>query len=180
MKFSLLSFLLIFAFSFSARAQAENERGRGVELYRQGEYAKAVELLQAHLGTEDKDRIAWLYLGGSFVKLKKDDEAAKAFRKTTGVYKKNPPVYDKPLKIISKKPPAYTEAARSNLTAGTIKVAVEYKADGTIGFVFPITNLPDGLTESAVRAAEAIRFEPAVQSGKTVTVISTVEYSFMI
>ncbi len=178
MKSSLLTFILLFVFSLTAFAQTENERDKGIEFYRQGEYEKAIEILQSSVKIEEKDRLAWLYLGASFVKLKKDNEAIKAFRKVSGVYKKNVPVYDKPLKIISKPAVGYTEAARRNQVSGNIKVAVEFGADGKIGFVFPFQDLPDGLTTNAINAAKSIKFESAVINEKPVTVISVIEYSF--
>ncbi len=178
MKTLFLIFISLLAFSFTAYAQAETDRDEGVEFYRQGEYEKAVQILQESVKVEKKDRLAWLYLGASFVKLKKDNEAIKAFRKINGVYKKNLPVYDKPLKIISKPAVAYTEAARRNQVSGNIKLAVEFGADGKIGFVFPFQDLPDGLTANAVNAAKSIKFESAVIDGKSVTVVSVIEYSF--
>jgi len=180
MKILFLIFISLFAFSFIAYAQAETDREKGIELYKQGEYEKAVQILQEIVKVEKKDRLAWLYLGASFVKLKKDNEAIKAFQKTSGVYKKNLTVYDKPPKIISKPIPTYTEAARRNQVSGNIKVAVEFGADGKIGFVFPFQDLPDGLTANSVNAAKSIKFEPSVKDGKPVTVISVVEYSFSV
>ncbi len=90
------------------------------------------------------------------------------------------PVYDKPLKIISKPAVGYTEAARRNKVEGNIKVAVEFGADGKIGFVFPFQDLPDGLTANVVNAAKSIKFESAVTNGKPVTTVSVIEYSFSI
>jgi len=178
MKLLLLTFILLFAFSLTAFAQTENERNKGVEFYRQGEYEKAIEILQNSVKLEEKDRLAWMYLGASFVKLKKDNDAVKAFQKTNVVYEKNLPVYDKKLKIIKKSVAAYNEKARRNQTSGTVKVAVEFGADGKIGFVFPFQTLPDGLTENVINAAKSIKFEPAVKDGKPVTVVTNLDYSF--
>lgn len=178
MKTSFLIFVSLLVFSFTAYAQTATDRDKGIEVYRQGEYEKAAQILQESVKLEKKDRLAWLYLGASLVKLKKDSEAAKAFRKTNVVYKKNVPVYERPLKIISKPPVAYTEAARRNQVSGNIKVAVEFGADGKIGFAFPFQDLPDGLTANAINAAKSIKFEPAVKDGKSITVVSVIEYSF--
>jgi tetratricopeptide (TPR) repeat protein len=178
MKLLLLTFIFVFVFSLSAFAQLENDREKGVELFRQGEYEKAIGILQNSVKTQAEDRLAWIYLGASFVRLKDDDNAVKAFRKTSVIYKKNLPVYEKELKILSKSAAAYTEAARRNRVSGTVKVAVEFGADGKIGFVFPFQVLSDGLTEKAVNAAKAIKFESAVKNGKPVTVVKTLDYSF--
>lgn len=180
MKFLLFTVIAIFAFSFTVFAQVEqqNDRDQGIELYRQGEYENAVETLQARVKAEAKDRLAWLYLGASYVKLKRNKEADKAFNKMKGVYKENPPVYDKKLKIISKPYVQYTDEARQNGIRGTISLAVEFGADGKIGFVFPFHQLPYGLTENAVKAAGTIKFEPAEKDGKPLTVVHVIEYSF--
>ena len=180
MKLSLLAFILFFVFSLTAFAQMENERDKGIEFYRQGEYEKAIEILQNSVKMEEKDRLAWMYLGASFVKLKKDNDAVKAFRKTNVVYKKNIPVYDREMKIIKKPGAKYSEEARRNQTSGTVEVAVEFGADGKIGFVFPFQTLPDGLTEIVVNAAKSIKFEPAVKNGKSVTVVRNLGYSFSV
>ncbi len=178
MKTSFLTLIFLFAFSFSGFAQTASERDKGIELYNQGEYEKAVEALQSSIKTEEKDRVAWTYLGASFVKLKKDDDAVKAFRKMDGVFGKNIPVYDKDLKITSKPHAGYNETARSNLTEGTVKIAVEFGANGKIGFAFPFQTLPDGLTEIGIKAAKSIKFKPAVQNGKPVTVVRMLAYKF--
>jgi len=174
----LLTLSLLFAVSLTIFAQAKNERDKGIEFYRQGEYEKAIEILQESVKAENKDRLAWMYLGASFVKLKREDDAVKAFLKTNTVYDKNFPVYDKKLKITKKARVNYSNRAASNLTSGVVKLAVEFGADGKIGFVFPFQALPDGLTESSVKAAKAIKFEPAIQNGKPVTVVLNIEYSF--
>jgi tetratricopeptide (TPR) repeat protein len=178
MKILFLTFIAFFAFSFTTVAQEQTERDKAIELYRQGEYEKAIGILQNSVKTEEKDRLAWLYLGASYVKLKKNEEAVNAFRKTNVIYKENLPTYDKKLKIISKPLPVYTESARRNGVSGKIIVAIEFGSDGKIGFIFPFRELAKGLTEKAVDTAKAIKFEAAVKDGKPVTVISILEYEF--
>ncbi|MET0754150.1 MAG: energy transducer TonB [Pyrinomonadaceae bacterium] len=180
MKFLLFTFLALLAFSPAAYAQEQqNERDKGIGLYRQGEYEKAVEVLQSRVKTEEKDRLAWIYLGGAYVKLKKDKEAVKAFRQTNVVYDENLPDYDKKLKITNRPHAGYTQSARENGISGKITIAVEFGADGKIGFAFPIQKLPYGLTENALEAAKSITFEPAEIGGKPVTTIKIVSYEFM-
>lgn len=178
MKKSFSIFILFFAFTLTAGAQSQPDQNAGIEFYRQGEYTKAVEILQESVKAEEKDRLAWLYLDASFVKLNKDDEALKAFRKVKGIYTENIPVYDKKLKITSRVQATYTDQARRNRVSGTVKIAVEFDADGKIGFAFPFETLPDGLTESAVQAAKRTKFEPAEIDGKPITVVIIVEYGF--
>ena len=152
----------------------------GVELYRSRSYDKAVDALKAVVSSDKKNKQAWLYLGASYVKLGKEDEAARAFRSSEFTYRDASSKLDTDLKVKRKPRASYTERARQNNTSGEVRVAVEFKADGTIGFVFPFQSLPDGLTENVIRAAKETEFEPAVKDGKPVDVISVMVYSFAI
>ena len=83
--------------------------------------------------------------------------------------------------FISSKPRAiYTEEARANSVQGKVVLRVTFSANGEIGAVVRVTELPDGLTEQAIAAARKIKFEPAKRDGKPVTVVKTIEYSFTI
>ena len=170
--------ILTLVFSVSAIAQTQLDRNVGLDFYRQGEYEKAINNLQKIVESEEKDRLAWLYLGASYLKTKKEKEALKAFQRVKGIYNKNMPVYEKKLKITSKQRAQYTDSARRFGIYGTVKVAVEFSADGKIGFVFPFQGLPYGLTENVVKTFEQIKFEPAEIGGKAVTTIQVLEYSF--
>lgn len=86
----------------------------------------------------------------------------------------------KPVRIISKPRPVYTDAARQNQTQGTVTLRVMFMANGEVGSVLPVSGLPDGLTEQAFAAARAIKFEPAEKDGVTQTVTKQVQYSFTI
>ncbi len=177
-RFDKILFILSTLFFLTTINLAQTEREKGIELYRQGEYQQAVEVLQKIVKTEEDNRPAWLYLGASYVKLKKDVAAVQAFHRTNVIYKKNLTVYDKQLKIVSRPQANYTRSAEKNLTSGTVKIAVEFGADGKIGFVFPFQSLPDGLTENVLAAAKTIKFEPAIKDKKPVTVVTVLEYNF--
>lgn len=84
------------------------------------------------------------------------------------------------LSIFSKPRANYTEKARANNIQGNVILRVTFLANGEIGAIFPIKELPDGLTEQAIAAARKIKFEPAKRDGKPVTVTKPVEYSFTI
>jgi TonB family protein len=84
------------------------------------------------------------------------------------------------LRILSKPRPSYTDAARDNLTQGTVRLRVTFLSNGEIGSILPVKSLPNGLTEEAINAAKNIKFEPATIDGKPVTISRTVEYSFSI
>ena len=180
MKLFLYTLIALFIFSSAAFAQAQLESEKGIELYQQGEYEKAVEILQASVKANDEDRQAWLFLGASYVNLKNEKEASKAFRKAKDFSAKDLSGYDPKLEIILKPHARYTEDARSNRISGTVKIAVEFKADGEIGFIFPVQRLHFGLTENVVNAAKGIKFEPAIKNGKPVTVVSIIAYIFTI
>ncbi|MDM7922534.1 MAG: energy transducer TonB [Pyrinomonadaceae bacterium] len=80
---------------------------------------------------------------------------------------------------ITDKPRAgYTETAKHNGIEGSVRLRVEFLADGTIGEVVPLSDLPYGLTEKAIAAAKQIRFVPKSFHGKPVDSTTTVEYTF--
>jgi tetratricopeptide (TPR) repeat protein len=159
--------------------QDVSERNQGIALFQEGKNNDAVSVLTKVVETDKKSRLAKIYLAASLLKLGKTSEARKIFYRANFITKESPFVYDKELTIIGRKPLAgYTDEARRQLVQGTINVAVEFLADGKIGFVFPINELPYGLTENAVQAAQGIRFEPAVKEGKAVPVVRILTYSF--
>ncbi len=82
------------------------------------------------------------------------------------------------VKIIKKPFPQYTESARASRSGGGIRLYVLFAANGKIGFIVPLNDLPDGLTESAINAAKDIKFNPATKDGKPVSVVKQIEYSF--
>lgn len=85
-----------------------------------------------------------------------------------------------PLAVLSKPKPTYTDVARRDKVEGTVKVRVEFKADGTIGEVAAISELPGGLTEQAENAARQIKFRPAAVDGVAVDSSKLIEYTFAI
>ncbi|CAN5469844.1 hypothetical protein BH10ACI1_BH10ACI1_07540 [soil metagenome] len=88
--------------------------------------------------------------------------------------------FTKGLQLISKPNPSYTDAARQNNVQGVVRLRVTFNANGTIGNVFPVTGLPFGLTEQAIKAARQIKFEPASKNGVPVTVTKSIDYNFNI
>ncbi|MBX3245010.1 MAG: TonB family protein, partial [Acidobacteria bacterium] len=65
-------------------------------------------------------------------------------------------------------------------TAGRIVVAVEYNANGKIGFIAVLESLPNGLDDEVIKAVERTKFKPATQNGNAVTTIGFSEHSFTI
>lgn len=72
----------------------------------------------------------------------------------------------------------YTEEARRERIQGRVVLSVEFGADGLLHDIRTLQGLPDGLTESAIEAAKRIRFQPAIRSGKAVSVRTVLEYNF--
>ena len=87
---------------------------------------------------------------------------------------------DSALKVLSKPQARYTEEARENNAQGTVTLKVTFLADGKIGTISPVNELPYGLTESAIAAARQICFEPAKKNGVPYASIRTVTYSWTI
>ncbi|MBA2334802.1 MAG: energy transducer TonB [Blastocatellia bacterium] len=179
MKILKLTILIITLTVLGNNAYSQSDREQGIELFRSGEYEKALPILQARVVEEKRDRPAWIYLGAVLVKLGKLDEAKAAFGNHKTIYKGSiSAVYEKKLKIINRPQAIYSSKARSKGTSGTVSIAVEMRGDGKIGFVVPFVELPDGLTESSVKAANSLKFEPAWKDGKPVTTVNIIDYSF--
>lgn len=84
------------------------------------------------------------------------------------------------LKINYKPRASYTDAARRAGVSGTVTLLVGFAADGKIKHVLLLNPLGYGLNEEAVKAAQNIRYDPAVENGKPVSVVKQVQYSFTI
>lgn len=171
---------LIFVVLSASSVFSQTSRGDGIDLYRSGDYERAVEILRAVTTADKDDEIAWIYLGASLLRSGKSKEAKKAFEK--GIARPNDrlPGDDSPVTILKKPRASYTELARISQTTGTVKLAVEFGADGKIGFVSIVQSVRDGLTEQSMAAAKKITFTPAMKKGKAVSTVAIVEYSFTI
>jgi len=82
--------------------------------------------------------------------------------------------------ILSKPQALYTDEARANETAGSVKLKVTLLASGQVGAITVVDRLPDGLTEKALEAARKIKFEPATVNGTPVSKVVTIQYTFTI
>ncbi|MDT7602009.1 MAG: hypothetical protein QOF61_6, partial [Acidobacteriota bacterium] len=80
--------------------------------------------------------------------------------------------------ILSRPEPTYTEEARKNDVAGTVRVRMVLASSGKVTNVAAITKLPDGLTEKALEAARKIKFKPALKDGRPVSQYVTINYNF--
>jgi TonB family protein len=92
----------------------------------------------------------------------------------------NAPVMSETLRptILYREKAKYTEEARQNRVEGTVVLTIVFGADGRVHDIRTVRGLPYGLTETSIEAAQKIRFHPAVQNGKPVSVRATLEFSF--
>ena len=86
----------------------------------------------------------------------------------------------KPVEIMFKPSPAYTEEARRAHVQGEVLLSVVFKASGEIDVVRVVSGLGHGLDESAVRAAQQIRFKPAERAGQPVDLPATLHIVFQL
>jgi protein TonB len=91
-----------------------------------------------------------------------------------------PAAVTQPLKITYKQKAAYTDAARTNGVQGTVTLRVTFLASGGIGSITTIKGLPHGLTEQAIAAARAMKFQPEMVGGQARTTTRPVTFSFNI
>ena len=95
---------------------------------------------------------------------------------------------DRPLRILSKPRPAYTEEARQNKVDGKVQVSVVFEADGRIGEVECVNPENEnteklkkfGLVNATIDAVRLIKFDPEVKGGNAITIKKVLEYSFAI
>jgi TonB family protein len=81
-------------------------------------------------------------------------------------------------RILSKEKARYTEEARQNGIRGAVVLSVVFGADGRIYDIQIVRGLPHGLTETAIEAAQKIKFRPAIRNGLAVHVRMQLEYNF--
>jgi TonB family protein len=71
-----------------------------------------------------------------------------------------------PAEIISKPTPIYTAEARNLKIQGEVLLEVVLKASGNLHVLRVVRGLGHGLDDNAVKAAEQIRFKPAIRDGQ--------------
>jgi len=86
----------------------------------------------------------------------------------------------KPVEILFKPNPVYTEEARRAHVEGEVLLSVIFKASGELAIVRVLSGLSYGLDDSAVRAAQQIRFKPAQRNGQAVDLPATLHIVFQL
>ncbi len=82
------------------------------------------------------------------------------------------------IRFIHKPRARYTEKARRKNTQGSVRLKVMLLANGTVGEISPVNELPNGLTENAVASARRLVFLPKIVNGRPVASAVTLEYGF--
>ena len=85
---------------------------------------------------------------------------------------------DRPVEIVFKPTPEYTDEARSARIEGTVSLELEFTAAGDVRVLRVVRGLGHGLDEAAQRAALRIRFKPAQSESGPVDSRATVHITF--
>jgi TonB family protein len=85
-----------------------------------------------------------------------------------------------PVSIQSKPTPVYTSEARQLRVEGEVLLNVVFTADGQIRILKVMRGLGHGLDESAQRAAQGLRFSPAMRDGHPVDSTATLHIVFQL
>ncbi len=85
-----------------------------------------------------------------------------------------------PVEILSKPKPAYTAEARAKKIEGEVLLDVLFKAAGDVQVLRVARGLGAGLDETAVAAAEGIRFRPETREGAAVDSSALVHIVFQL
>lgn len=102
------------------------------------------------------------------------DQRAPAQPSVAAVTKAN----DRPVEIVFKPTPEYTDDARSARIEGTVSLELEFTAAGDVRVLRVVRGLGHGLDEAAQRAALRIRFKPAQSDDRPVDSRATVHITF--
>ena len=74
-----------------------------------------------------------------------------------------------PARILSKPEPSFTDEARQNDVDGVVRLRLVLAASGKVTDISVIEGLPYGLTDNALKAANEIKFTPAIKDGRAVS-----------
>jgi TonB family protein len=111
--------------------------------------------------------------GGGFAKAEVNTEAPRA-KEVAAVAAVQPVI------ILEKPNPVYSEEARRLGLEGEVLIEVVFPASGAVRVIHVTKGLGHGLDEAAIRAAQQIRFKPALQQGKAVDFPATVHIVFQL
>ncbi len=85
-----------------------------------------------------------------------------------------------PVSVTFKPNPQYTEEARRLKVEGEVLVKVVFSATGEVKVLSVVRGLGHGLDESAIKAAQNVRFNPALRNGQPVDATATLHIVFQL
>ncbi|MFZ3211926.1 MAG: TonB family protein [Terriglobales bacterium] len=85
-----------------------------------------------------------------------------------------------PVEVMSKPNPIYTQEARDLKLEGEVLLQVVFAAGGQLRVVRVQRGLGHGLDEAAIRAAQQIRFKPALRDGQPYDSVATLHVRFQL
>jgi TonB family protein len=85
-----------------------------------------------------------------------------------------------PVEIISKPNPVYTQEARDLKIEGEVLLEVVFAAAGQLRVLHVERGLGHGLDEAAIRAAQQIRYKPALRDGQPYDSVATLHVRFQL
>jgi len=85
-----------------------------------------------------------------------------------------------PVEIISKPRPAYTDEARAKRIEGEVLLEMQFSATGEARVLRIVRGLGHGLDETALAAANGIKFRPATRDGSAVDSAAIVHIVFQL
>jgi TonB family protein len=91
-----------------------------------------------------------------------------------------PTAIEKPVEILQKPKPDYTEDARKARIEGEVLLRVLFSASGELQVADVVRGLGYGLNENAIRAAKQIRFKPAERDGRPIDSTAIVHIVFQL
>jgi TonB family protein len=83
-----------------------------------------------------------------------------------------------PVEITFKPKPDYTDEGRKQKINGEVRLEVLFRSDGQIHVIRVLEGLGYGLDEQAVKAAEQIKFKPALREGQPIDSMAQVHIIF--
>lgn len=86
--------------------------------------------------------------------------------------------YDSRPKITYREKAVYTQQARNLHISGTVMLRAIFSPQGTLEYLLVLKGLEGGLSQEAIKAAQKVRFEPALRGGIPIPTIVVLEYTF--
>ena len=148
-----------------------------LDLKRHREAAEALERV-LKLDPSSEDAEAWREQIETLRRFER--EAARADKPEEPRTTYSPRGVEQKARILSRPEPQYSEEARRTGAQGTVVLRGVFSSDGTLKNMYVKRALPYGLTARSMRAARAIKFEPATIGGRPVSQYIQIEYNYNI